>query len=100
MAAAAVRASPRAPAAPDAPVPRTCDPALCRRSGAQSRAAARWGPRMNEAEIQAVGPVHRELDLTLGQRLAIGFGALLAVISLFSVAVYVWHTQSVAAPRG
>ncbi len=43
--------------------------------------------------------MHRELDLTLGQRLAIGFGALLLVIAGFSVAVFVWHSQSVAAQR-
>jgi signal transduction histidine kinase len=49
--------------------------------------------------ISDVGPVHRELDLTLGQRLAIGFGALLLVIAVFSVAVYVWHSQSVDAQR-
>ena len=46
-----------------------------------------------------LGPVHRELDLTLGQRLAIGFGALLLVIAIFSVAVFVWHSQSVDAQR-
>lgn len=54
---------------------------------------------MSAVEAQQVGPVHRELDLTLGQRLAIGFGALLLVIMAFSVAVYVWHSQSVAAQR-
>jgi signal transduction histidine kinase len=41
----------------------------------------------------------RELDLTVGQRLAIGFGALLLVIFAFAVAVYVWHSQSAAAQR-
>ena len=52
-----------------------------------------------EAEFPQVEPVHRELDLTLGQRLTIGFGALLLVIAGFSVAVFVWHSQSVAAQR-
>jgi signal transduction histidine kinase len=54
---------------------------------------------MNDAELPRVEPVHSELDLTLGQRLAIGFGALLLVIAVFAVAVFLWHTQSVAAQR-
>lgn len=54
---------------------------------------------MSAIEAPDVAPVHRELDLTLGQRLAIGFGALLLVIAGFAVAVFVWHSQSVAAQR-
>jgi signal transduction histidine kinase len=54
---------------------------------------------MSAVEAPDVGAVHRELDLTLGQRLAIGFGALLLVVVGFSVAVFVWHSQSVAAQR-
>ena len=54
---------------------------------------------MNEVEAIEIEPVHRELDLTVGQRLAIGFGALLLVIVTFAVAVAVWHSQSAAAQR-
>jgi len=54
---------------------------------------------MSSVETPELGPVHRELDLTLGQRLAIGFGALLLVIVAFAVAVFVWHSQSVDAQR-
>ena len=54
---------------------------------------------MSAVESPNLEPVHRELDLTLGQRLAIGFGALLLVIAGFSVAVFVWHSQSVDAQR-
>jgi signal transduction histidine kinase len=54
---------------------------------------------MSAIEAHDVGAVHRELDLTLGQRLAIGFGTLLLVIAVFSVAVFVWHQQSVKAQR-
>ena len=54
---------------------------------------------MSAVDSPNVGLVHRELDLTLGQRLAIGFGALLLVIAGFSVAVFVWHSQSVDAQR-
>ncbi len=41
----------------------------------------------------------RGLDLSIGKRLTLGFGALLAVTLIFAVAVYVWHSQSVAAQR-
>ena len=54
---------------------------------------------MSEAELSQIEPVHRELDLTLGRRLTIGFGALLLVIAAFAIAVYVWHSQSVAAQK-
>jgi signal transduction histidine kinase len=54
---------------------------------------------MSSTEVADMGRVHRELDLTLGQRLAIGFGTLLLVIAAFSVAVFVWHSQSVDAQR-
>src|SRR3954464_6121965 len=54
---------------------------------------------MSNTEVAHMGRVNRELDLTLGQRLAIGFGALLLVIAGFSVAVFVWHSQSVDAQR-
>ncbi|MEJ0036680.1 MAG: HAMP domain-containing sensor histidine kinase [Gammaproteobacteria bacterium] len=54
---------------------------------------------MRAVEMRDVGPVHREFDLTLAQRLAIGFGALLLVIVGFSVAMFVWHSQSVEAQR-
>jgi signal transduction histidine kinase len=54
---------------------------------------------MSAVEARQVEPVHAELDLTLAQRLAIGFGALLLVIVVFAVALYVWHQQSVAAQR-
>ena len=54
---------------------------------------------MSAVDTPDLGPVHRELDLTLGQRLAIGFGALLLVIAGFSVAVFVWHSQSAEAQR-
>jgi signal transduction histidine kinase len=54
---------------------------------------------MSAVEVEGVAAVHRELDLTLGQRLSIGFGTLLLVIAVFSVAVFVWHQQSVAAQR-
>jgi signal transduction histidine kinase/CHASE3 domain sensor protein len=53
---------------------------------------------MNEAEaIEEMQPVNRELDLTVGQRLAIGFGALLLVIAIFGGSIAVWHSQSAAA---
>ena len=54
---------------------------------------------MSEGEVNEVEPVHRELDLTVGQRLAIGFGALLVVVTAFAVAVAIWHSQSAAAER-
>ena len=54
---------------------------------------------MSATELPQLEPVHRELDLTLAQRLAIGFGALLLVIAAFSVAVFLWHSQSVDAQR-
>ena len=54
---------------------------------------------MSVAELPELEPVHRELDLTLAQRLTIGFGALLLVIAAFSVALFLWHSQSVAAQR-
>ena len=56
---------------------------------------------MSEVEtgLPPAEAVHHELDLTLGQRLAIGFGALLLVIAVFAVAVFVWHSQSVDAQR-
>ena len=54
---------------------------------------------MNEVEAMEIEPIHRELDLTLGQRLAIGFGTLLAVIVAFAIAVSVWHSQSATAQR-
>ncbi len=54
---------------------------------------------MSAVEAPEAAAVHRELDLTLGQRLAIGFGALLLVAAAFSVAVFVWHSQSVSAQR-
>jgi len=54
---------------------------------------------MNESEAIDLEPVHRELDLTVGQRLAVGFGALLLVIFVFAIAVFVWHSQSAAAQR-
>ncbi len=43
--------------------------------------------------------MNRELDLTVGKRLTLGFGALLIITLIFSVAVYVWHSQSAAAQR-
>ena len=54
---------------------------------------------MSKVEAIEIEPVHRELDLTVGQRLAIGFGALLIVIVTFAVAIAVWHSQSAAAQR-
>ena len=54
---------------------------------------------MNEADVATLEPVNRELDLTIGKRLALGFGALLVITLIFSVAVYVWHSQSAAAQR-
>ncbi|MEJ1965964.1 MAG: ATP-binding protein [Gammaproteobacteria bacterium] len=54
---------------------------------------------MSEVEAIEIEPVHRELDLTVGQRLALGFGALLLVIAGFAIALFVWHSQSVEAQR-
>ena len=54
---------------------------------------------MNDSEAVAFEPLHRELDLTVGQRLAIGFGTLLLVLFVFAIAVFVWHSQSAAAQR-
>jgi signal transduction histidine kinase len=54
---------------------------------------------MNSAESVGTASVHRDLDLTVGQRLAIGFGLLLLTILAFSVAVSVWHAESTDAQR-
>jgi signal transduction histidine kinase len=54
---------------------------------------------MNEVEVMEMEPVNRELDLTVGQRLAIGFGALLLVVATFAISVAIWHSQSAAAQR-
>ncbi len=54
---------------------------------------------MNKVEAMEMEPVNRELDLTVGQRLAIGFGALLLVVAIFAVSVSIWHSQSAAAQR-
>ncbi len=54
---------------------------------------------MTRAETATFEPVDRELDLTIGKRLALGFGALLLVILIFAAAVWIWHSQSVAAQR-
>jgi signal transduction histidine kinase/CHASE3 domain sensor protein len=54
---------------------------------------------MNEAEVLEIEPVNRELDLSIGQRLAIGFGALLLVLLAFAIAVLIWHSQSADAQR-
>jgi len=54
---------------------------------------------MSVVQSEDVAAVHRELDLTLGQRLTIGFGTLLLVIAVFAVAVFIWHQQSVDAQR-
>jgi signal transduction histidine kinase len=54
---------------------------------------------MNQAQVATLDPQKRELDLTVGKRLALGFGALLLVILIFAAAVWVWHQQSVDAQR-
>jgi len=54
---------------------------------------------MSDVEAIDAVPVNREIDLTVGQRLAIGFGALLVVVLGFALAVLVWHSQSAAAQR-
>jgi signal transduction histidine kinase len=54
---------------------------------------------MSSLDMPEVGPVHSEIDLTLGRRLALGFGTLLLVIAIFSVALFVWHSQSANAQR-
>jgi signal transduction histidine kinase len=54
---------------------------------------------MSDANVMEIGPVNRELDLSIGQRLSLGFGALLLVMLAFAIAVLVWHSQSVAAQR-
>jgi signal transduction histidine kinase len=54
---------------------------------------------MNNVDAIGIEPVNRELDLTIGQRLAIGFGALLLVVAIFGTSVAIWHSQSAAAQR-
>ena len=41
----------------------------------------------------------RELDMSIGQRLGIGFGLLLLVLMSFAATVFVWHSRSVEAQR-
>jgi signal transduction histidine kinase len=55
--------------------------------------------RVNDSPAIEAEPAHRELDLTIGQRLAIGFGALLLVMLSFTAAVLMWHSQSADAQR-
>ena len=54
---------------------------------------------MSDTEAIDIEPVNRELDLTVGQRLAIGFGSLLLVILAFAIGVFTWHAQSASAQR-
>jgi len=50
-------------------------------------------------EPVAFEPVNRELDLSLGQRLGIGFGLLLTVLAVFTGLTVHWHSRSAAAQR-
>jgi signal transduction histidine kinase len=47
----------------------------------------------------AHSPIGRELNLSIGTRLAIGFGLLFVIIAAFTGAVFVWHTRSAEAQR-
>jgi signal transduction histidine kinase len=57
---------------------------------------------MSSPEAAAEGshaPLGRELNLSIGSRLAIGFGLLFAMIAAFTAAVFVWHSRSADAQR-
>ncbi len=41
----------------------------------------------------------RDLDVSLGRRLALGFGTLFVVVAGFAAAVFVWHSRSANAQR-
>src|SRR5262245_48640976 len=51
------------------------------------------------AAANASAPSDRELDVSLGRRLAWGFGLLFVVVASFAAVVFVWHSRSVDAQR-
>ncbi len=88
MAATAVRCKLPAVAAQDKDVPREQRPEPFAADHELNRAASR-GPGARMSAIGSAGrrgPCIARLDLTLGQRLAIGFGALLLVVAGFAIA--------------